>query len=82
MVDRSASHEPAHVLRFTSSNPVAKKAEAVAIDRKGNEFQIIKGAPTAVGSVAPMTRRAKPSWRPLPLPGIECLQSRTALEQA
>ena len=58
MVDRSASHEPAHVLRFTSSDPVAKKAEAVAIDRNGNKFHIIKGVPTAVGSVAPMTRRA------------------------
>jgi H+-transporting ATPase len=49
------SFEPLEVARFTPFDPVAKMAEAVAIDGDGRELRIVKGAPAAVAAVASMT---------------------------
>jgi H+-transporting ATPase len=50
--------EPVRLLRFRPFDPVSKTAEAVAIDRDGNELQVAKGAPAAVGVVALLTQLA------------------------
>jgi len=57
MADRSgAPQEPLRVVRFTPFDPAAKLAEAVAVDRHGDEIRVVKGAPAAVAALAPMTR--------------------------
>jgi H+-transporting ATPase len=48
-------HTPLTVLRFTPFDPAAKMAEAMMIDSHGNEVHVVKGAPVAVCTVAPMT---------------------------
>ncbi|HVX78421.1 MAG TPA: HAD-IC family P-type ATPase [Bradyrhizobium sp.] len=46
------------VARFVPFDPSTKMAEAMLKDRAGTETRIIKGAPTAVAAVAPMTPEA------------------------
>ena len=55
---RGASPAPLRMLRFTPFDPAAKMAEAIVIDRDGNEIRVVKGAPAAVGTVAPIPQRA------------------------
>ena len=51
--------EPAspNVTRFTPFDPVVKMAEAIAVEG-GREIRVVKGAPTVVATVAPMTPEA------------------------
>ena len=49
-----AEHAPPTVVRFTPFDPAVKMAEASAIDN-GVEIRVVKGAPAAVGAVAPIT---------------------------
>jgi len=42
------------VVRFTPFDPAVKMAEAIAIDQ-GPAIRIVKGAPAAVGAVAPIS---------------------------
>ena len=51
---RNALGAPLRVLRFRPFDPALKTAEAVAIDREGNETLVIKGAPAAVARIAPL----------------------------
>jgi H+-transporting ATPase len=52
---RSALGAPMTLLRFRPFDPAVKTAEAVAIDRRGTEVLVIKGAPAAVAAIAPMS---------------------------
>lgn len=52
---RGAPRGTVTMLRFTPFDPAVKMAEAVAIDQDGSEIRVVKGAPAAVATVAPMS---------------------------
>jgi H+-transporting ATPase len=52
---RPPLRETLTVRRFVPFDPAAKIAEAIAVDRDGNEIRIVKGAPAAVAGLAPLT---------------------------
>jgi hypothetical protein len=52
---KRGSHERLQVVRFTPFDPAAKMAEAVAINRDGIAIRVVKGAPAAIATIAPLT---------------------------
>jgi H+-transporting ATPase len=55
---KCGSHEPLQIVRFTPFDPAAKMAEAVAMNRDGIEIRVVKGAPAAIATIAPLTPRS------------------------
>jgi H+-transporting ATPase len=52
---RGAAGRKLTLRRFVPFDPALKMAEALAVDGRGNEIRIVKGAPAAVSAVAPLT---------------------------
>jgi H+-transporting ATPase len=55
---KAASRPSVTVLRFIPFDPTTKMAEALGVDHAENPLRIIKGAPTAMAAMAPLTERA------------------------
>jgi len=54
----AAPRPPIEVLRFTPFDPATKTAEAIGVDQAENPLRIVKGAPAAVATMAPLSRAA------------------------
>jgi H+-transporting ATPase len=52
---KGSSRHAFEVLRFRPFDPATKMAEAIVVDHDGSEIRVVKGAPSAVAAVAPIT---------------------------
>ncbi len=63
---------PPTMTRFTPFDPATKMAEAIAVDA-GREIRVVKGAPTVVATLAPMTPTAEKDLAALTLAGYRTI---------
>jgi H+-transporting ATPase len=60
------------VVRFTPFDPAVRMAEAIAVEA-GHEIRVVKGAPAAVATVAPMTPTSEKELEALNLAGYRTI---------
>jgi H+-transporting ATPase len=64
---------PLEVERFTPFDPTVKMAQAAARDQDGREIHVVKGAPTAIAAVAPISPEIATELRSLASAGYRIL---------